>query len=153
MFIRNLTKYNIEHLFHEAVSEYDHDKLIVEVKYCPTGSKRSISGTYYRWTKSAPDGRLIRLRINHTNRYPVTVPFKTSEYYKKTDLRGRETTYQKLRSEKFSCAEHLMVGIFLHEFSHYLDHIEERNGRYKQTKADKFAVEGLIRLGLTKPTR
>lgn len=148
MHVRNYTTCDIEHLFQESVSGYDHEKLVVEVKYCPAGSRRSISGTYYRWIESAPEGRLIRLRINRTNRYPVIVPFKTSSYYKKTDTRGREVTYQRLRSEKFSSPEHLLVAVFLHEFSHYLDHVEGRNGRYKQTKADKFAVEKLIRLGI-----
>lgn len=148
MLIRNYTTYDIEHLFQESVAGYDHEKLVVEIKYCPARSRRSISGTYYRWTKSAPEGKFIRLRINRMNCYPVTVPFKTSSYYKKTDSRGREVTYQRLRYEKFSSPKHLLVAIFLHEFSHYLDHIEGRNGRYKQTKADKFAVERLIRMGI-----
>jgi len=102
MLIRNYTTYDIEHLFQESVAGYDHEKLVVEIKYCPARSRRSISGTYYRWTKSAPEGKFIRLRINRMNCYPVTVPFKTSSYYKKTDSRGREVTYQRLRYEKFS---------------------------------------------------
>lgn len=148
MHIRNLTSYRVEPLFLAAVADYANVDLTVEIKYCPAGSKRSISGTYYRWTQKAPEGRLIRLRINRTNRYPVTVPFKTSEYFKKIDSRGRETVYQRLRSEKFKCAEHLILAIFLHEFSHFLDHVEGRNGRYKQTKADRFAVERLAKLGV-----
>ena len=148
MIIHNLTDVKIDGLFDAAVEGFDHGGLIVEVKYCPSGSKRAISGTYYRWTPSSPDGKLIRLRINKTNRYPVSVPFKTSDYYKRKDSRGREVVYQRLRTEKFTCSEHLLVAIFLHEFSHYLDHLEERNGRYKQTKADKFAVQRLIELGI-----
>lgn len=148
MEIRNLTEYQIETLLEESVKDHEHKGLRVEIKYCPMDSKRSISGTYYRFCSSAPDGLLIRLRINRQNRYPITIPFKTSSYYKKSDFRGREITYQKMRSEKFTCAEHLLVAVFLHEFSHYLDHIEGKNGRYKQTKADKFAVDGLIRLGI-----
>jgi hypothetical protein len=56
--------------------------------------------------------------------------------------------YQKMRVEQFNTPEELILAIFLHEFSHYLDHIEQRNGRYKQTKADKFAIETLERLGV-----
>jgi hypothetical protein len=148
MQVHNLTGYHVEDLLELAVEGYDHACLRVEIKHCPEDSRRSISGTYYRFSQSAPDGLLIRLRINRKNRYPVTVPFKTSEYFKKSDSKGRETTYQRLRSEEFTCPEHLLVAIFLHEFSHYLDHVEGRNGRYKQTKADRFAVDGLIRLGI-----
>jgi hypothetical protein len=148
MQVNNLTRYKLDGLLCAAIEGIDHGELTVEVKYCPTGSKRSTSGTYYRWMPERPEGRLIRLRINRTNRYPITIPFKTSSYYKKTDGRGREITYQRLRHEKFHSAEHLLVAIFLHEFSHYMDHMEDRNGRYKQTKADKFAVERLESLGI-----
>lgn len=148
MLIHNQTEHPVESLLESAVDGHEHKNLRVEVKYCPLDSRRSISGTYYRYCASAPNGLLIRLRINRRNKYPMTIPFKTSEYHKKTDWRGRETTYQKLRSETFTCPEHLLVAVFLHEFSHYLDHIEGKNGRYKQTKADRFAVDGLIRLGL-----
>jgi hypothetical protein len=148
MQVRNQTRHLIEPLLEASVSGHDHRELIVEVKYSPLGSKRSISGTYYRLAPTAPDGRLIRLRINRGNRYPITVPFKLSEYFKKSDRYGREVTYQKMRNAEFDCAEHLLVAIFLHEFSHYLDHVEGRNGRYKQTKADMFALDGLRRLSI-----
>ena len=148
MQIRNLTNYQIESLFESAVTGLDHENLTVEVKYSPSGSRRSVSGTYYRLAPSAPDGRLIRLRINRTNRYPVTIPFKTSDYFKRRDRRGREVIYQRFRSESFISPEHLLTAIFLHEFSHFLDHINDRNGRYKQTKADKFAIERLALLGI-----
>ncbi|MBI2842799.1 MAG: hypothetical protein HYX78_05310 [Armatimonadetes bacterium] len=150
MIIRNFTEYIVEPLLETAVSDIHHRELTVEIKYCRTGSKRCISGTYYRWTAAAPEGRLIRLRINRTNRYPVAIPFKTSEYFRKKDSRGREIIYQRLRKEKFARPEHLLLAIFLHEFSHYLDHAEGRNGRYKQTKADKFAIERLANLGIVR---
>lgn len=146
MIMRNSTKYCVAATLKQAVSEYPIDGLIVELKYSPKGSGRYISGTYYRVTKGYEEGRLIRLRINRLNKYPLDVSFKTSEYYTKRDLRGRETTYQKLKKVRFECAEDLILAIFLHEFSHYLDHIEGLNGRYKQTKADKFAVGILERL-------
>jgi hypothetical protein len=76
------------------------------------------------------------------------VAFKTSDYYTKVDRKGREIIYQKMRYEEFDCAERLMLAIFLHEFSHYIDHVEGRNGRYKQTKADKFAIERMKEMGL-----
>lgn len=148
MLIHNRTDHKIEELLNAAVEGYDHSELTVEIKYCPAGSRRLVSGAYYCWSPSAPDGRLIRLRINRINRYPVTIRFKTSDYFKKTDSRGREITYQRLHPEQFSCPEHLLIAIFLHEFSHFLDHQEGRNGRYKQTKADRFAVSGLKRLGI-----
>jgi len=76
------------------------------------------------------------------------VQFKTSEYCKKVNARGDTIVYQKARVEKFMTPEDLILAIFLHEFSHYLDHIEGRNGRYKQTKADKFAVDILQKLAV-----
>jgi len=148
MRVRNLTTYRVEPLLEAAVPDYDHDGLTVEVKYSRVGSKRFVSGTYYRHAPSAPDGRLIRLRINPANRYPIGMPFKTSNYFKRLDRRGRVLTYQRIRTEKITCAEHLLVAIFLHEFSHFLDHVEGRNGRYKQTKADRFALERLQKLGI-----
>ena len=146
MIIRNSTKYSVAATLKNAVGEYPVEELTVELKYCPKGSGRYISGTYYRLTKGYEDGKLIRLRINRINKYPLDVSFKTSEYYSKRDLRGCETKYQKLKKVRFDCAEDLILAIFLHEFSHYLDHIEGRNGRYKQTKADKFALGTLEKL-------
>lgn len=146
MRIRNSTKYSVAATLKQAVGDYPIDGLMVELKYSPRGSGRYISGTYYRLTKGYEEGKLIRLRINPANQYPLDVTFKTSEYYTKRDLLGRETKYQKLRKVSFERAEDLILAIFLHEFSHYLDHIEGRNGRYKQTKADKFALETLERL-------
>jgi hypothetical protein len=124
----------------EAVAQYPTDDLTVELKYCRAGTRRYISGTYYRRTRGYDDGKLIRLRVNPANKYPLEIPFKTSEYYTKRDRSGKEVVYQKFRKVKFGAAEDLILAIFLHEFSHYLDHIEGRNGRYKQTKADKFAL-------------
>lgn len=146
MKIKNSTKYSVAAALGEAVCEYPIDGLTVELKYCPSGSKRYISGTYYRKTRGYEEGKLIRLRINRANRYPLDVPFKTSEYYTKRDRLGRETKYQKLRTVRFETAEDLILAIFLHEFSHYLDHVDGRNGRYKQTKADKFALAILAKL-------
>ncbi|MCE5324709.1 hypothetical protein LLG46_15545 [bacterium] len=146
MIIANNTHLHISTALKEAVTDYPTDGLLVELKYCPKGSNRYISGTYYRKTPSREHGRLIRLRINRFNHYPMKIQFKTSEYVEKTDRLGRTQVYQKLRVEQFHNAEDLTLAIFLHEFSHYLDHIEGRNGRYKQTKADKFAVEMLEKL-------
>lgn len=150
MKIKNSTSYSMSAAFREAVQEYPTDGLVIELKYCPSNSTRFISGSYYRRTRGYEDGKLIRLRINRGNRYPLDVRFKTSEYYTKRDKLGAELVYQKTRTVRFNCAEDLILGIFLHEFSHYLDHIEGRNGRYKQTKADKFAVSILERLEVIK---
>ena len=146
MIIKNSTKYCVAATLRQAVSDYPVDGLTVELKYCPKTSGRYISGTYYRRTKGYEDGRLIRLRINRLNKYPLSASFKTSDYYKKRDMLGREVTYQKLRKISFDRAEDLILAIFMHEFSHYLDHMEGRNGRYKETKADKFALHALERL-------
>lgn len=146
MIIRNSTSYSVSTALKEAVLEFPTKGLTVELKYCPRASKRYISGTYYRTTRGYQDGRLIRLRINRANRYPVEVQFKTSEYQRRIDARGRELVYQKMRTVKLHSPEDLILAIFLHEFSHYLDHIEGRNGRYKQTKADKFAIGILEKL-------
>jgi hypothetical protein len=146
MIVENSTVFSMSTALKEVVMDYPTDGLMVELKYCPKGSSRYISGTYYRRTPAREHGKLIRLRINRFNRYPVKVQFKTSEYERKTDRRGQVQVYQKLRVEKFHSAEDLILAIFLHEFSHYLDHIEGRNGRYKQTKADKFAVDMLKKL-------
>lgn len=143
MIIKNNTIYKIEDLIASSVPDYPHDELKVEIKYCPKGTRRCISGTYYREAPKHPTGRLIRLRINRDNKYPIAISFKTSEYYTKRDSKDREIVYQKFRKESFHSPEHLMLAVFLHEFSHYLDHMEGRNGRYKQTKADKFAVSRL----------
>ncbi len=140
MRIRNSTKYSMRTALGEAVAQFPTEDLTVELKYCRAGTKRYISGTYYRKTRGYDDGKLIRLRVNRTNKYPLEIPFKTSEYYTKRDRFGKEVVYQKFRKVKFHSAEDLILAIFLHEFSHYLDHIEGRNGRYKQTKADKFAL-------------
>ena len=101
-------------------------------------------------TPKRRNGKLIRLRINRHNHYPVPVHFKTSEYYEKADASGRVSVYQRLKVVSFHTPEDLILAIFLHEFSHYLDHLEGRNGRYKQTKADKFALQILQRLDVIK---
>ena len=148
MVIKNKTKYNISTALKEAVADYQVDGLTVELKYCPEGSRRFISGTYYRRTYRYEDGKLIRLRINRYNKYPIEVRFRTSEYSEGRDSNGGVVTYQKLIPVKFQRAEDLILAIFLHEFSHYLDHVDGLNGRYKQTKADKFAVNLLEKLGI-----
>ncbi|MDO8585595.1 MAG: hypothetical protein Q7T82_00995 [Armatimonadota bacterium] len=150
MEICNKTHYDLKRLFAEAVDGFDHSGLTVEVKYCPSCSGRFVSGTYYREAPGRPDGKLIRLRINKDNGYPLRVAFKTSDYITRIDKKGREVIYQKLRYETFHTAERLALAIFLHEFSHYLDHLEGRNGRYKQTKADKFAVERMRAMKIVK---
>lgn len=148
MNIRNSTNLMIATALQEAVAEYPVEGLDVEIKYCPRGTRRYASGTYYRRTNGYENGKLIRVRVNRDNRYPVEVSFKTSQYYTKKDSRGHETIYQKMRRVKLHSPEELVLAIFLHEFSHYLDHVEGRNGRYKQTKADKFALCILERLGV-----
>lgn len=148
MKIINRTSYKVEDIISSAVMDEITDGLRIEIKYSPLGSRRFISGTYYRRTPKYPDGKLIRIRINRENNYPIKIPFKTSQYRKSKDLLGREVVHQVLDMVALSCPEHLIVAIFLHEFSHYIDHIEGRNGKYKQTKADKYAVTKLRAMGI-----
>ena len=146
MIINNSTAFEVTNALREAFSEYPTEGLVVAVKYCPNGSRRFISGTYYRRAKGFEDGGLIRIRINRHNKYPLKVQFKTSSYYTKRNAWGKEITYQQLMTVEFKTPGDLILGIFAHEFSHYLDHIWGLNGRYKQTKADKFAIAILEKL-------
>lgn len=150
MRVDNRTEYSVAHLLNAAAEGFDHAGLCVEIKYSPRDSRQYISGTYYRQTPGRPDGKLIRLRINRRNRYPVRIAFKTSDYFTRLDRKGREVTYQRLKYERFRRPEELLLAIFLHEFSHYIDHVEGRNGRFKQTKADRFAIERLAAMGLVR---
>lgn len=146
--INNNTCFEIEKLLRLSVSDYCVEEMVVEIKYSPINSRRYISGTYYRLHPKYPNGKFIRIRVNQRNKYPIEISFKTSEYYQKKNRKGEIITYQKMKKIKFHKPEDLITGIFLHEFSHYLDHIENRNGNFKQTKADKFAVTCLENLGI-----
>lgn len=148
MIIRNSTRYDVGAILKDAVAGYPVDGLVVELKYSPQGTRRHISGTYYRRAPKFDEGKLIRLRVNRDNVYPISVQFKTSSYDRQRDALGREVIYQRLRTVKFFTPESLILGIFLHEFSHYMDHVQGLNGRYKQTKADKFAISILEKLGI-----
>jgi hypothetical protein len=148
MVINNLTSHKVNELLRSAVDGYPVEGLVVEVKYCPRNSRRFASGTYYRVSNTRPDGKLIRVRVNRANKYPLNIYFKTSQYYRRKNSRGEELIYQKLVTVSVRCPEELILAIFLHEFSHYLDHLAGRNGRYKQTKADKFALNKLIEMGI-----
>ena len=85
MRIDNSTTYRVESHIKAAVADHEHSGLVVQIKYSPRGSGRFISGTYYRQASGFPDGKLIRLRVNPLNRYPLQVAFKTSEYYTRLD--------------------------------------------------------------------
>jgi len=148
MEILNRTAIPIEPKLFQAAAGYPADGLVVEVKYCPKGASWPASGTYYRRTPSRPDGRLIRLRINRRNRYPVKMLFKLSSYFRRRNARGEETVYQRMKRVDLPTPEDLLTALFLHEFSHYLDHIAGRNGRYKQTKADTFTLQRMKELGM-----
>jgi hypothetical protein len=151
MIVINHTSIDVDQILRSAVSSYKVDGLVVEVKYCPRGSRRYCSGTYYRRTRFREEGLLIRLRINRTNRYPLDIHFKTSEYVRKKKRNGETSVIQIMRKVSVSRAEDLILAVFLHEFSHYLDHMRALNGAYKQTKADKFAMEHCERLGIFQP--
>lgn len=148
MKILNYTHFDFENALKESVTDYPVDGLVVEIRYCPSTSRRYASGTYYRQCKGYMDGRFIKLRLNKLNKYPVQTTFKTSDYERKTDRKGNVTIYQKLKKVSLADPKALAVALFLHEFSHYLDHMQGLNGKYKQTKADKFAMDGLERMGL-----
>lgn len=152
MIIYNSTDYHLPAALEESVSEFPIEDLVVQLRHCPRGSRRYISGTYYRKTRGFENGGLIRIRINRHNRYPLKIQFKTSQYERKKNLRGEEVVYQKLLTVEIHNAQDLITAIFLHEFSHYLDHIQGLNGKYKQTKADKFAISKMEKLGIINGT-
>ncbi len=147
MKIRNTTCFDMADLLRRAVAEYPVEGLEIELRYMRVGAKRCMSGTYYRRCPGYENGLLIRLRINPCNVYPLEAHFKLSQYERKTK-RGQTTVYQQLQKLCFKRAEELILAVFLHEFSHYLDHLEGRNGKYKQTKADEFALAGLRKMGM-----
>ena len=74
--------------------------------------------------------------------------FKTPSYFTRRNAHGEEVVYQEIKRVDLRTPEDLLTAVFLHEFSHYLDHIAGRNGRYKQTKADQFALARLKELGV-----
>src|SRR5690242_15544041 len=116
MEIRNVTSFQMSTALKEAVIDYPTDGLVVELKYCPKGSRRYISGTYYRRAKNFENGKYIRLRINRNNQYPLEVHFKTSQYYEKRNSRGELVKYQTLKTVRFDNPEDLILAVFLHEF-------------------------------------
>ena len=130
MEIINYTTLFLEDKIEQAARGYPTDGLKVELKYCPSGTscRTPASGTYYRRTAKRPQGRLIRVRLNRENRYPLKLFFKTSSYYTRRNAQGEEIKYQEMKCITIHNPEDLMLAIFFHEFSHYLDHIEGRNG-------------------------
>ena len=146
----NRTSFAVEQRLQDSVADCPTAGLLVEIKYCPNGTSRAwpASGTYYRRTARRPQGKLIRLRINRLNRYPVGMMFKTPSYFTRRNAHGEEVVYQEMKRVDLRTPEDLLTAVFLHEFSHYLDHIAGRNGRYKQTKADQFALARLKELGV-----
>jgi len=104
-------------------------KLQVLVTYVRHGAKRAYSGVCnYKRNR-------IRVSINPYVKYPLTIrvgnPFKEPEF--KLIVRS---------------AEVLVAFLFLHEISHLLDRVAGIPTRNKQTKADKVAVNRLLRLGI-----
>ncbi len=132
MEIDNKTQFSPEPLLEELVRGYDTSRLRVEVKHAR--GAQNWTGTYYLGY------RLIRVRVNPANSYPCCVRFATGEYTDRYRRGAYQYWSQRLQLVQFGSAEQLIAGGFLHEFSHYLDHQAGRNTRWKQTKADKFAL-------------
>ncbi len=119
----------IEERIQEVVRGYDEvENLKVRVRYTRKKAKTPYSGIcYYKEDK-------IGVSVNPENKYPVKIrigsPFNKSSWQ-----------YYYLDSP-----EEVVMFVFLHELSHYLDYKNSLSVRCKQTKADKFALEKMGKL-------
>jgi len=82
-----------------------------------------------------PSKKQIEIAINPKNTYPLTQKFavKTEQVYPYAYRYINQTT-------TFNNPNELARFIFLHEFSHLLDHLRGLNLHRKQTKANRFAL-------------
>ena len=140
MRIRNTTPYRPEELLRRLVPDFDTAGLLVEIKHAR--GREPWTGTCY------PTLDLIRVRVNPRNSYPCQDSFATGEYTDRFQRGGYQYWSQRVQRVEFDTPEELVAAGFLHEFSHYLDHQAGRNPRWKQTKADKFALEMMRRHGI-----
>ena len=56
MNIENTTQYDVDGMLREAVGEYPTKGITVQLKYCPKGSRRYISGKYYLANSGIEEG-------------------------------------------------------------------------------------------------
>jgi len=123
MKILNKTEFReMDEILRSYVENYNLENLIVKISYMRKGAKSPYSGIcYYKKNK-------IRVSINKNNKYPIKIkvgsPFNTAswEYY------------------YLNSPEEVILFVFLHEISHYLDYINGLAMGCKETKADKFAL-------------
>ena len=82
-----------------------------------------------------PSKKLILIAINPKNTYPFTQKFAVG-----TEQADPSAFYYTHQTITFNNAKELIRFIFLHEFSHLLDHFQGFSLRMKQTKANRFAL-------------
>ena len=127
MIIDNRTEHDLGFL-HRFVDGHDVQGLRVKVATTKRGAKCPYSGRFY--------GRkaYIRVSINLDNRYPLDVtigsPFNRATWKRFT----------------MNSVKELISFVFLHEFSHFLDHQQGLPLGCKQTKADTFALRRMGKL-------
>ena len=140
MRVRNLTGLKVENVLWDIVfrSKVETAKLRVRILWIRQHALASYSGVF----KSKEN--LICVRINKKNTYPHPVQMGTGEWFENPD----GSYFQILKTVKVRDAIGLCALIFAHELSHYIDHIEGRNMRYKQTKADRWSHKICKDIGL-----
>jgi hypothetical protein len=82
-----------------------------------------------------PFKKQILIAINKNNVYPLTEKFAVGT---EQTLYGFKYVFETLT---FNNPKELIRFIFLHEFSHLLDYMQRFSLRYKQTKANRFAIK------------
>jgi len=98
----------------------------------PLRGKKPYRGFY------SPKDKRILIAINPENRYPLTVEILVGT--ERIDANRFKYTFQKVT---FNSPNELARFIFLHEFSHLLDYMQGYSIRYKQTRANRFALKHL----------
>ena len=88
-----------------------------------------------------PSKKLIEIKLNPANRYPLTWEAATG-----TERLTPALYRYKLEKITFNDPSELIRFIFCHEFSHVLDHLQGFSLMVKQTKANRFALRHYLKL-------
>ncbi len=104
---------------------------VVIIRYMRKNSKFPFDGY------CSPVSKTIMIKINPNNNYPVEV--KECIGTEQTLLGYRYITQKVV----FNSPNEIIRFVFLHEFSHLLDHYMGYKLSYKQTRANRFALRNL----------
>jgi hypothetical protein len=99
---------------------------------------RWLNGKHPFHGKCQPSQKLIIITINKNIEYPFTQKFAIGTKQIFHPFYGYEYIHETVT---FNNPKELVRFIFLHEFSHLLDHLRGLNLQRKQTKANRFAVK------------